>query len=132
MAVTGAAGAGPHRQGRPRRKAGGHAVIDQALGKAGAAQRLDARPASAARLPPLAAAADHRLGLGDGAGGVRGAADRDAPAERAVEQGRGRQQIGVAVALDDAVGKAGHDRALRQDAARHALEADLRFAGGQA
>ena len=82
-------------------------------------------------MPPLARAADHRLGLDDRAGRVRGAADRHAPAERAVEQGGGREQIGVAVALDDAVGKAGDDRALRHDAARHALEPDLRFAGGQ-
>ena len=55
----------------------------------------------------------------------------DAAAERAVEQGRGREQIGVAVALDDAVREAGDDRALRQDAAGDALEADLRFAGRQ-
>ena len=53
----------------------------------------------------------------------------DAAAERAVEQGRFGEQIGVAVALDDAVGKAGDDRALRQDAAGDALEADVGRAG---
>ena len=53
----------------------------------------------------------------------------DTAAERAIEQAFGREQIGVAIALDDAVGKAGDDRALRHDAARHALEADLGLAG---
>ena len=52
----------------------------------------------------------------------------DALAERAVEQGRRREQIGVAVALDHAFGKAGDDRALRDDAAGDALEADLGLA----
>ena len=58
----------------------------------------------------------------------RGAADMDAAAERAIEQAFGREQIGVAIALDNAVRKAGDDRALRQDAGGDALEADFGFA----
>ena len=46
-------------------------------------------------------------------------------AQRSVEQGRRREQVGVAIALDKAFGKAGDDCALRNDAAGHALEAQV-------
>jgi hypothetical protein len=55
-----------------------------------------------------------------------------AAAERAVDQGGGGEEIGVAVALDDAVGEAGDDRRLRDDAAGNAFEADHGLAGGEA
>ena len=53
----------------------------------------------------------------------------DPAAERGVEQAAGGEQPGVLVLLDDAVGKAGDDRAFRQDPAGDAFEADVGFAG---
>ena len=129
MAVGGLAGPGSHRQGRPRRQPGGNRIVDQCLGKPGAAQRFE--PLGGLQHDrAVGASSDHRLLLAHRAGGARGAAKVDAAAERAIEQGGRREQIGVAVALDDAFGKAGDDRALRDDAAGHAFEADRRFAGG--
>ena len=54
--------------------------------------------------------------------------EMDPAAKRSVHQSGRREQIGVAVALDHALREAGDERALREDAAGHALEADFRFA----
>jgi hypothetical protein len=119
---------GADRQSRPGGQARRHFVEDRGLAKAGAAQRFEARR----RLQDeraFGAAADHRLLLGHPPGRRRGAAQMDAATQRAVDQAGRGEQIGVAVALDDPVGKAGDDRALRLDAAGDALEADVALAG---
>ena len=105
MAVTGWRERAAHRQGRAGGEAGRDPVIDQRLRQAGAAQRLE--PVGGLQHDrAVGAAADHRLLLAHRAGRQRGPAQMDAAAERAVEQAFGREQIGVAVALDDPVGKA--------------------------
>ena len=121
------AGAGPDRKGRPRptgRAARRHRSSSR---QAGAAQRLEPvrrlqhdRAVGARRGSPLPARAPRRSRATCGGYGRGGrATDRASVA--------GREQTGVAVALDDAFGKAADDRALRHDAAGDAFETDRRF-----
>ncbi len=121
-------GAKPDRQGglgRERRRDG---FGERGFAEAGAAQRLDAL--GRLQHDPVAGGADHRFLLAHRSGGFRGPAQMDPPPEQRVEQGPGRQELGVAILLDH-LAEALDDRALRDDPARDALEAQLALARRQ-
>ena len=95
-------------------------------------QRSASIPAAVCDHDAVGGRADDSVLLANRAGRDRGAAQRQPLAERCVEQRARRQQPRVAILLEDSLAEAGDDRALRDDAARHPFEPQLRLAGRQA